>query len=52
MLDPNGIANLRYVTLGRTAEKEVEVLAGLQDGDRLAASPGGLDLNGKRIEGQ
>ncbi len=52
LLDPNGIANLRYVTLGRTADTEVEVLAGLQDGDRLVARPGGLDLNGKRIEGQ
>ncbi|MGA9813812.1 MAG: efflux RND transporter periplasmic adaptor subunit [Terriglobales bacterium] len=52
ILDPNGIANLRYVTLGRTAEKEVEVLAGLQEGDRLVAAPGGLDLNGKRIEAQ
>ena len=52
ILDPNGIANLRYVTLGKTAGKKVEVLAGLQEGDRLVATPGGLDLNGKRIEAQ
>ncbi len=52
VLDSNGIANLRYVTLGRAAEKEVEVLAGLQGGDRLVATPGQLDLNGKRIEAQ
>ncbi len=50
ILDANGIAHLRYVTLGRTSGTEVEVLAGLEEGDRLVAQPGGLDLNGKRIE--
>jgi len=28
------------------------VLAGLQDGERLVAKPGVVDLNGKRIEVQ
>ena len=50
VLDPNKIANLRYITLGKTTGSEVEVLAGLQEGERLVANPGGLDLNGKRIE--
>ena len=50
VLDPNKIANLRYITLGKTTGGEVEVLAGLQEGERLVANPGGLDLNGKRIE--
>ncbi|MBI3645036.1 MAG: efflux RND transporter periplasmic adaptor subunit [Acidobacteriales bacterium] len=52
VLDPNKIANLRYVTLGKTSGSEVEVLAGLQEGERLVAKPGDLDLNGKRIEAQ
>jgi hypothetical protein len=52
VLDLNKIANLRYVTLGKTTGAEVEVLAGLQEGERLVAKPGDLDLNGKRIEAQ
>ncbi len=52
VLDPNRVANLRYVTLGKITGGEVEVLAGLQEGERLVANPGGLDLNGKRIEAQ
>jgi RND family efflux transporter MFP subunit len=52
VLDPNKIANLRYVTLGKTTGAEVEVLAGLQEGERFVAKPGELDLNGKRIEDQ
>ncbi len=52
VLDPSEIANLRYITLGKTAGGEVEVLAGLQEGERLVANPGGLDLSGKRIEAQ
>jgi hypothetical protein len=30
----------------------VEVLAGLQEGERLVAKPGEVDQNGKRIEAQ
>jgi len=52
VLDPNKIANLRYVTLGKTTRTDVEVLAGLQEGEHIAAKPGDLDLNGKRIEAQ
>jgi len=52
VLDQNRIASLRYVTLGTTAGSVVEVLAGLQEGERLVAKPGQLDLNGKRIEAQ
>jgi RND family efflux transporter MFP subunit len=52
VLDPNKIANLRYVTLGKSTGTEVEVLAGLQEGERIVAKPGDLDLNGKRIEAQ
>lgn len=52
VLDQNRIANLRYVTLGQSAGSAVEVLAGLQEGERLVAKPGELDLGGKRIEVQ
>lgn len=52
VLDQNRIASLRYVTLGKAAGSVVEVLAGLQEGERLVAKPGELDLNGKRIEAQ
>lgn len=52
VLDQNRIANLRYVTLGMPAGSAVEVLAGLQEGERLVAKPGEVDLNGKRIEAE
>jgi RND family efflux transporter MFP subunit len=52
VLDQDRIANLRYVTLGKSAGSVVEVLAGLQEGERLVAKPGELDLNGKHIGAQ
>ena len=52
VLDQNKVASLRYITLGKPSGAEVEVLSGLQDGDRLVAKPGAVDLNGKRIEVQ
>ena len=52
VLDQNKIAGLRYVTLGKISGPEVEVLAGLQEGERLVVKPGNLALNGKRIEAQ
>ncbi len=52
VLDQNKVASLRYITLGKPSGAEVEVLAGLQDGERLVAKPGAGDLNGKRIEVQ
>jgi len=52
VLDENKVASLRYITLGKPSGAEVEVLAGLQDGERLVATPGAVDLNGKRIEVQ
>lgn len=50
VLDPGGIASLRYVTLGRTTGAQVEILAGVQNGDQIVAEPGEADLSGKRIE--
>jgi RND family efflux transporter MFP subunit len=52
VLDQNQVAGLRYVTLGKPVGAEIEVLAGLQDGERLVAKPAELDLSGKRIEAE
>jgi RND family efflux transporter MFP subunit len=48
-LDATQIAGLRYVTLGKSAGEKVEVLSGLQDGEKLVAAPGARELGGKRI---
>jgi RND family efflux transporter MFP subunit len=50
VLDANGIAQLRYVTLGEVHGDKVEVLSGLNGGDKLVDSPADRDLAGKRIE--
>ena len=52
LLDQNKVATLHYVTLGKPAQGQIEVLAGLQAGDWLVARPGTLELDGKRIEAQ
>lgn len=52
VVDQNRVAELRYITLGKWSRDSVEVLAGLQSGERLVAKPGELDLAGKRIEAQ
>jgi RND family efflux transporter MFP subunit len=52
VLDQNKVASLRYITLGKPSGAEVEVLAGLQGGERLVVKPDAVDLNGKRIEVQ
>jgi RND family efflux transporter MFP subunit len=49
VLDANQIAELRYVTLGKSAGEQIEVLSGLQDGEKLIAAPGDRELGGKRI---
>ncbi|HEV2521925.1 MAG TPA: efflux RND transporter periplasmic adaptor subunit [Candidatus Acidoferrales bacterium] len=48
-LDQNQIAQLRYVTLGEPSGQQVEVLSGLQDGEKLVAAPGDRELGGKQI---
>lgn len=52
VVDQNKVANLRYITLGKSAGTDIEVLAGLESGERLVAKPGELDLSGKRIEAE
>lgn len=49
VLDANQIAGLRYVTLGKSAGEQIEILSGLQDGEKLVAAPGDRELGGKRI---
>jgi RND family efflux transporter MFP subunit len=51
-LDQQGIAQLRYVTLGSQHGDQVEVLSGLTGGETLVNNPGDRDLAGKRIEDQ
>ena len=46
------LASLRYVTLGPASPDQVEVLSGLQSGDRIVVQPGDRDLSGKQVEGQ
>ncbi len=52
VLDQNRVAALRYVTLGKPNGNDIEVLAGLQEGERLVAKPGNLELDGKQVEVQ
>jgi RND family efflux transporter MFP subunit len=49
VVDANQIVQLRYVTLGNTSGENVEVLSGLQDGEKLVAAPGDRELGGKQI---
>lgn len=49
VVDAHQIAQLRYVTLGNSSEQNVEVLSGLQVGEKLVASPGDRELGGKQI---
>lgn len=43
------IAILRYVTLGKPSANQVEVLSGLENGERIVAQPGERELSGKQI---
>jgi RND family efflux transporter MFP subunit len=46
----DGIAALRYVTLGARREGEIEVLSGLSANERIVLAPGERDLGGKKVE--
>jgi RND family efflux transporter MFP subunit len=52
VLDGQGIAQLRYLTLGAPQGDLVEVLSGMSSGERLVDAPMDRDLAGKRIEAQ
>jgi RND family efflux transporter MFP subunit len=49
VIDANRLAQLRYVTLGKSAGERVEALSGLQDGETIVAEPGTRELGGKQI---
>ena len=51
-VDANGMAQLRYVTLGAQHGHQVEALSGVSAGEKLVDLPGGRDLAGARIEAQ
>jgi RND family efflux transporter MFP subunit len=50
VLDGQGIAQLRYITLGGAQGSLVEVLSGVSAGEKLVDVPSDRDLAGKRIE--
>ena len=52
VLDANGIAQLRSITLGAVQGELVEVLSGISANEKLVDLPGDRDLAGKRIEAQ
>jgi len=52
VLDAQGIAQLRYLTLGAAQGNLVEVLSGLSSGEKLVDAPADRELAGKRIEVQ
>lgn len=52
VVDKDQIASLRYITLGKPSAKDVDVLSGLDSGERVVADAGGRDLSGKRIGAQ
>ena len=52
VVSKDGLATLRYVTLGKPLSGNVEVLSGLENGDRVVAQAGGRALSGKRVDGQ
>ena len=46
------VASLRYVTLGKPSAGNIEVLSGLESGERVIAQPDDHELGGKRIGAQ
>jgi RND family efflux transporter MFP subunit len=52
VLDQNKVANLRYISLGKSSGSEIQVLSGLQGGEWLVANPGERDLNSRRVGGE
>jgi RND family efflux transporter MFP subunit len=52
ILDGQGIAQLRSLTLGATHGSLIEVLSGISSGEKLVDAPSDRDLAGKRIEVQ
>ncbi len=49
VIDANRMSGLRYITLGKTNGQQVEVLSGLEDGEKIVTAPGTRELGGKQI---
>jgi RND family efflux transporter MFP subunit len=52
LVDTEGIAHFRLMRLGKTFEDSVEVLSGLQEGDRYVAEPTLKLRDGVKVEGK
>ncbi len=52
VLDAQGVAQLRYLTLGAAQGNLVEVLSGVSPGEQLVDAPADRSIAGKRIEVQ
>ncbi len=50
VLDSQGVAQLRYLTLGAAQGGLVEVLSGISAGEKLVDAPSDRDLAGKHVE--
>jgi multidrug efflux pump subunit AcrA (membrane-fusion protein) len=50
VVDANGFAALRYITLGQPNGDKVEVLSGLSDGETVVLNPADRELGGRKIE--
>ena len=50
VLDSNGVAQLRYVTLGREQNGMIEILSGISASEKLVDNPADRDMAGKRID--
>jgi len=51
VVDRDGVAHWRVLTLGRTRDDQVEVLSGLDEGDVIVLNPETEDLDGRKISG-
>jgi len=51
LVDSEGVAHFRLVRLGRVVANEVEVLAGIDEGDRYVLEPSPALVDGARVEG-
>ncbi|HEY1254834.1 MAG TPA: efflux RND transporter periplasmic adaptor subunit [Terracidiphilus sp.] len=52
VLDANGMAQLRSITVGAAQGEMVEALSGISSNEKLVDLPGDRDLAGKRIEAE
>jgi hypothetical protein len=52
IVDPEGRARLRPISVGSVDHDRVEVLAGLHEGDAIVTSPSPLLVDGSRVTGE